>query len=104
MSKEPEPTEPLQVHVDWYVGRGYRVHRQTKGYAILVKRKNFFRMMWHLFWYVNVSLIKFTDRLDTMRYPPGYPQLDLNDALVLEIKGRKSGDVVKADRDVVFKE
>ncbi len=96
MSKEPEPTEPLQVHVDWYGEQGYRVALQTKTYTKLQKKKTFlWRILARLWYFFTVAF----HLLDSSSAEP-----EMYDALVLEIKEGKDGDVVEAIRDVVFQE
>lgn len=38
MSKQPDPTEALQVHIDWWVKAGWKVVSQSSDRATLRKR------------------------------------------------------------------
>ena len=50
-SSRPKPESPLQDHINWYVGQGYRVIAQTETSAQLVKPKRF-SMVWAFLWFL----------------------------------------------------
>ena len=52
MSEQPDPSEPLQVHVDWWVEKWVRVVEQTDTNAKLVKRKRPISQLWALSWFL----------------------------------------------------
>ena len=46
MSKKPDPSEPMQVHVGWYLEHGWKVTSQTPDLARLEKRPGW---LWRAF-------------------------------------------------------
>ena len=61
-SLRPKPEEPLQLHIDWYVKRGYRVFSQTDTTAQLVKPKEFSftsAVLWFLLFGVGLLVYVF---------------------------------------------
>jgi len=48
---KPGADKPLQQHINWYVGQGYRIIAQTETSAQLIKPKQF-SLIWALLWFL----------------------------------------------------